>query len=188
MTDSTRRRFLRRATTAAATASLASLAGCSGLLAEESAQSTPVDYTLPDATPSAEVRMGPQGSNRYEPAIVRVEEGGTVTWTNVSRNHSATAYAPVHDYPRRIPEGGEAWDTGVLLGSDKAASHTFETPGVYDYYCTPHEPLGMVGTVVVGDPDPSGQPGLKSPDDGRSDRTASKLETLNAKVRSALEK
>lgn len=186
MTDSTRRRFLRRTTTAAGTVSLAGLAGCSGLLEEESAQTTPVDYTLPDATPSAEVRMGPEGSNRYDPAIVRVEEGGTVTWTNVSRNHSATAYAPANDYSRRIPDEGEAWDTSVLLGSDKSASHTFETPGVYDYYCTPHEPLGMVGTVVVGDPDPAGQPGLQPPSDGRSDRTASELETLNANVRSGL--
>jgi len=188
MTDSTRRRFLRQTTTAAATASLANLAGCSGLLSSDGGEATTVDYTLPDATASAEVRMGPQGSNRFDPAIVRVEEGGTVTWTNVSRNHSATAYVPANDYPRRIPEEGEAWDTGVLLGSDKSASHTFETPGVYDYYCTPHEPLGMVGTVVVGDPDPADQPGLRPPSDGRSDRAASELETLNAKVRSGLEK
>ncbi|UPV98895.1 plastocyanin/azurin family copper-binding protein [Halorussus gelatinilyticus] len=186
MTDSTRRRFLRRATTAAATASLAGLAGCTGALSERSEQTPTIDYTLPEATASAEVRMGPDASNRFDPAIVRVETGGTVTWTNVSRNHSATAYAPANDYSCRIPEGAESWDTGVFVENGKSSSHTFETPGVYDYYCTPHEPLGMVGTVVVGDPDPADQPGLQPPDDGRSDRAASKLEALNHRVRSGL--
>lgn len=111
-----------------------------------------------------------------------------MTWTNASANHSATAYAPTNDQPRRIPAGAESWDTGVLVDVGTSGSHTFEMPGVYDYYCTPHEPFGMVGTVVVGSPDPEGQPGLSSPDDGRSGTAAAKIEELNAKVRSALGK
>lgn len=186
MTDSTRRRFLRRTTTATATAALAGLAGCAGVLSESDRRATTVEYALPEAAPTAEVRMGPDGSNRYDPEIVHVEVGGTVTWTNVVRNHSATAYAPEHDYPRRIPADAAAWDTGVLVEEGASASHTFEVPGVYDYYCTPHEPLGMVATVVVGDPDPADRPGLKPPGDGRSDATASKIRALNAKVRSGL--
>ncbi|WP_276300170.1 cupredoxin domain-containing protein [Halorussus lipolyticus] len=189
MTDSTRRQFLRSATTATATASLAALAGCAGVLSEEdgTGQQTTVDYTLPEETESAEVEMGPDGTNLFAPEIVRVEAGGTVTWTNVSANHSATAYAPATDYPQRIPDEAAPWDTGVLVENGASASHTFETPGVYDYYCTPHEPFGMVGTVVVGDPDPEDQPGLTPPGDGRSDKAASKIEALNAKVRSALD-
>jgi len=187
MTDSTRRRFLRSATAASATAALAGLAGCAGVLSDDD-QTTPVEYTLPETAESVEVKMGPDGSNRNDPEIVHVEVGGTVTWTNVSRNHSATAYAPENDFPRRIPEGAASWDTGVLINSGESASHTFETPGVYDYYCTPHEPLGMVGTVVVGDPDPADQPGLEPPRDDRAGGSAAKLETLNAKVRSGLEK
>ena len=32
-------------------------------------------------------------------------------------------------------------------------------PGVYDYYCVPHEHAGMVGRIVVGEPgDWSGRP------------------------------
>jgi plastocyanin len=188
MTDSTRRQFLRSATTATATASLAALAGCAGVLSSDGGQTTTVDYTLPEATESAEVEMGPDGTNLFAPEIVRVEVGGTVTWTNVSANHSATAYAPAHDYPRRIPEAADPWDTGVIVANGESASHTFETPGVYDYYCTPHEPFGMVGTVVVGNPDPEGQPGLKPPSDDRTEKTASKIEALNARVRSGLEK
>ena len=35
-----------------------------------------------------------------------------------------------------LPQGGEV-------------RHTFETPGIYNYYCRPHAGLGMVGTIVV---------------------------------------
>ncbi|NEU57799.1 plastocyanin/azurin family copper-binding protein [Halorussus sp. MSC15.2] len=183
MTDSKRRQFLRSATAASATTTVTALAGCAGVLSEgsENDQQTTVDYTLPEVTESAEVEMGPDGTNRFAPEIVSVEVGGTVTWTNVSANHSATAYAPATDYPRRIPEDADPWDTGVITKDGASASHTFETPGVYDYYCTPHEPFGMVASVVVGTPDSEGQPGLKPPGEGRSGSAAAKLEALNAK-------
>ena len=29
---------------------------------------------------------------------------------------------------------------------------TLIVPGVYDYYCMPHEAVGMVGRIVVGQP------------------------------------
>ena len=33
----------------------------------------------------------------------------------------------------------------------KEVSMTFETPGIYYYWCTPHKGMGMIGLVVVGD-------------------------------------
>ncbi len=39
---------------------------------------------------------------------------------------------------------------------------TLETEGVYDYYCIPHEMLGMVGRIVVGEP--HGGPGTTPPE------------------------
>lgn len=181
MTDSTRRRFLRTATTAG---TVIALAGCAGMLGDESEDVA--NYSLPAASASVEVAMGPNRTNTYDPEIAHVKPGGAVTWTNESGNHSATAYHPDNDEPQRTPADAASWDTGVIRRNGRTASHTFETPGVYDYFCIPHEGLGMVGTVIVGDPDPEGQPGLESPSD--LPRSASKrLETLNAKVRAALE-
>jgi hypothetical protein len=34
-------------------------------------------------------------------------------------------------------------------GSGGTFSFTFEEPGTYDYFCIPHEDLGMVGSVTV---------------------------------------
>lgn len=184
MTDSTRRRFLRIGAATATAAGAVALSGCTGVLGgdEESYD----DYSLPEASASVEVEMGPDGTNLFEPEITRVEPGGTVTWTNVSRNHSATAYHPDNDVPRRVPDDSESWDTGVIRENGKSSAHTFEVPGVYDYYCIPHESLGMVGTVVVGDPDPADEPGLQSPGEQVARGGRSKLEELNAKVQAAL--
>jgi hypothetical protein len=36
-------------------------------------------------------------------------------------------------------------------------SVTFDTPGVYDYFCVPHEQAGMVGRIIVDAPDTGAQ-------------------------------
>ncbi len=65
-------------------------------------------------------------------AEVRVRVGGTVTWTNRDpAQHSAT---------------GNGFNTG-LLPQGQSASITFNTPGTYQYQCSPHP--SMRGTVIV---------------------------------------
>lgn len=68
----------------------------------------------------------------FTPAVVRVKAGGTVTWTNNdSAAHTAT---------------GTGFDTGSLARG-QSATVTFDTPGTFDYRCTPHP--AMRGTVIV---------------------------------------
>lgn len=96
-------------------------------------------------TASAQQRLTVvMGSNYFDPVGLRVEPGTTVRFEIADGSHSATAY------PDRIPEDAAAFDSGVI--SDGAFEHTFETPGTYDYYCTPHRSMGMVGRIVVGEP------------------------------------
>ncbi|WP_336325570.1 plastocyanin/azurin family copper-binding protein [Halovenus sp. HT40] len=89
------------------------------------------------------------GQNVFSPAVAWVEEGATVTWEIASGNHSATSYHPDTDAVLRIPEGADSFDSGTMSGG--TFEHTFETPGVYNYYCRPHRGLGMVGLVIVGE-------------------------------------
>ncbi|WP_265108064.1 hypothetical protein [Halosolutus halophilus] len=53
--------------------------------------------------------------------------------------------------------------------------------------CTPHEDEGMVGSVVVGRPDPADQPGLTAPDDDLPAEAVEQLERFNDEVRAVLE-
>ena len=76
--------------------------------------------------------------NFFAPANITVEPGTTVTWVQSGNNpHTTTSYDGL-------------WDSGMIEGgSGGTFSFTFEEPGTYDYFCIPHEDLGMVGSVTV---------------------------------------
>ena len=99
----------------------------------------------------------PDGKTYFDPAGVRIAPGDTVRWVQVSGFHSITAYHPKNDnHELRIPQAAQPWDSDILLGQSPKANATFEqvlsVPGVYDYFCKPHELAGMVGRIVVGEP------------------------------------
>lgn len=90
----------------------------------------------------------------FEPAGLLVRPGQTVRWINRDRGnaHTATAYHPTNDdHPLRIPADAEPWDSGYLLPEERFEL-TLGVPGVYDYFCIPHEAAGMVGRIVVASP------------------------------------
>ena len=98
----------------------------------------------------------PDGSDVwFDPIGLHVQPGQTLRWTNQDKGnaHTVTAYHPaIFDRPQRIPDGAEPWDSDYLLPGE-SFSVTLTVPGVYDYYCVPHEHAGMVGRIVVGTPD-----------------------------------
>ena len=90
----------------------------------------------------------------FDPAGLRVEPGQTVRWINreAGNVHTATAYHPENDgRPLRIPAAAAPWNSDYLMPGD-AFEVALTVPGVYDYFCVPHEHAGMVGRLVVGDP------------------------------------
>lgn len=82
--------------------------------------------------------------NYFDPVGLFVEPGTTVRFTVAAGSHSATADA------KRTPSDAAPFDSGVI--DDGGYEHTFEMAGTYDYYCIPHESMGMVGRIVVGEP------------------------------------
>lgn len=74
---------------------------------------------------------------KFIPAVVRVDPGASVQWTNDDNvTHMVAGVAGSWGKP-------EQYDTG------DGVTHAFDKPGVYPYYCELHP--GMVGAVVVGD-------------------------------------
>lgn len=93
----------------------------------------------------------------FDPIGVRIEPGQTVRWTVHSNVHTTTAYHPKNDHHSlRIPERAEPWDSRFLVNPGSHFEVTLSVPGVYDYFCMPHEAAGMVGRIVVGHPDGPG--------------------------------
>lgn len=103
-----------------------------------------IDIAMGGTTGGAHVWFRPRG--------LLIQPGQTVRWRNqdAGNSHTATAYHPaLYGRPQRIPDGAEPWDSGFLLPGE-GFSVTLTVPGVYDYYCLPHEHAGMVGRIVVG--------------------------------------
>lgn len=111
------------------------------------------------STQTIEMRGTPRGERVwFDPIGLAVAPGTTIRFVNRDRvnTHTATAYHPkLFGRPRRIPEDARPWDSGFLLPQE-GFEVTLRQPGVYDYYCIPHEMAGMVGRIVVGQPNNRG--------------------------------
>ena len=88
------------------------------------------------------VDVGPNGSLRFVDeesgtSTTTINAGDTVEWVWMSSGHSTTR-----------DESPKTWDSQIQ-GTGFTFSQTFPNPGSFPYHCTPHQILGMVGTVVV---------------------------------------
>ena len=89
----------------------------------------------------------------FDPVGLLVEPGTTVRWVVKENVHTTTAYHPKNGrHSLRIPEGAAPWDSGFLVNPGDHFDVTLTVPGVYDFFCIPHEAAGMVGRLVVGKP------------------------------------
>lgn len=99
----------------------------------------------------------------FAPESIIVAPGDTVVWENVGNaGHSVTAYEDslpegasyfasggfeTESAARRAYSPGDAASGDVVGG--ETYRHTFDVEGVYEYFCIPHETVGMVGSVDV---------------------------------------
>ncbi len=88
----------------------------------------------------------------FEPIGLLVQPSTTIRWAIRENVHTATAYHPDNDnHSLRIPDSAEPWDSDYLVNPGDAFEVTLTVPGVYDYYCKPHEHGGMVGRIIVSE-------------------------------------
>jgi plastocyanin len=99
-----------------------------------------------------EMRSDAAGSRVwFDPIGLYVDPGTTVRWIARENVHTATAYHPRNNHHAlRIPDEAAPWDSGFLVHPGDHFEVTLSVPGVYDYFCAPHEAAGMVGRIVVG--------------------------------------
>ena len=91
-----------------------------------------------------EVTMLNQGTNGvmvFEPSVLKISVGDTVTFTPTNPGHNSASIAGM------IPPGANSWDGGM----SQEVKVTFTEEGTYVYQCTPHLMMAMVGVIAVGD-------------------------------------
>ena len=86
----------------------------------------------------------------FDPVGLLGQAGDTIRWEIRHNVHTVAAYHPMNDgHAQRIPDGAAPWNSGYLVNPGDSFEVTLTVPGVYDYYCEPHEFSGMVGRIVV---------------------------------------
>lgn len=102
-----------------------------------------------------EMKGSPRGERIwFDPIGVAVAPGTLIRFVNrdLGSSHTATSYHPsTYGRVTRIPGDSAAWNSGFLLPNQNF-DLTLSRPGVYDYFCLPHEAAAMVGRIVVGTP------------------------------------
>ncbi|WP_227376081.1 plastocyanin/azurin family copper-binding protein [Haladaptatus halobius] len=92
------------------------------------------------------VKVGPGGNLTFEPSELSIPPGTTVKWVWESNTHNVV--------PESQPEGsswqGSKGAPNKTYDSGHTYSHTFDTPGTYEYFCQPHKSAGMTGSITVG--------------------------------------
>ncbi|QSG06627.1 halocyanin domain-containing protein [Halapricum desulfuricans] len=87
------------------------------------------------------------GSDGYafDPAAVWVDPGTTIVWEWTGRGGDHNVVGESVEFTSGDPVGEEGY----------TYEQTFEESGIVTYYCSPHENLGMLGAVAVGDDIPT---------------------------------
>jgi plastocyanin len=156
---------MRRRTLLAAvgTAVATGLAGCGGdtpdrsgetagpetATATDTPRSTDTVTAAPTETPADDlaqtVAVAPEFELRFAPEEFEVAAGGTVRWAWEAGGHNVVAAT--------TPDGSDWAGTpdapDQLFNEGYTYEHTFEVPGTYEYYCSPHRTSGMGGSFTV---------------------------------------
>jgi len=86
------------------------------------------------------LNKGKAGMMVFEPALVKIAPGDSVTFVPTDKNHNAESINGM------TPTGAVPFKGKM----NQPIKVKFSKPGVYGYKCLPHYGMGMVGAVVVG--------------------------------------
>jgi plastocyanin len=88
---------------------------------------------------------------RFDPVQVNIATGQSVLWQNQSRSPNTVTCDPSlasNASSVILPSGAQPFNSGVV-NPNGTFSHTFTTPGTYQYVSLPFEAQSMFGTVNV---------------------------------------
>jgi pseudoazurin len=100
--------------------------------------------TLPVLAANVDIQLlnkGDAGSMTFQPDLVKIAVGDTVTFQPTDKGHNVDVIANM------LPAGAQPFKGDT----SKPLTETFTVPGVYVVKCDPHYGMGMVAVVVVGD-------------------------------------
>lgn len=76
----------------------------------------------------------------FKPGVLRAQPGDTVKFVGTDRGHNAQSIAGM------TPEGAEEFKGRI----NEEIEITLDVEGTYGYVCQPHQAMGMIGFILVG--------------------------------------
>lgn len=138
---------------------IAALAGAAILAAGNALAAHATRTAGPPPPATHEVRMILEnGSARFEPASLTIRAGDRVRFVNVSSGPHNVSFDPARlpaDVARVLAGAmpGQIQPLWGALVSEPGAAYTISfagvRPGRYEFFCMPHQTMGMKGTVTV---------------------------------------
>ena len=108
------------------------------------------------ATHTVNMVVTPAGEYRYEPADITIKAGDAIKWVMVSGGPHNVAFHDIPDAAKaqlvaNMPNQLSELSSPMFMnpGEEYVVSFAGIPAGKYNYNCTPHLALGMVGTVTV---------------------------------------
>ena len=104
-------------------------------------QADALNDVIPSQTDRRVVSVGPLGQHVFDPEELPITTGTTVEFVWESQGHTIEIDSK--------PEGSDWEGVSDEQSTGFAHEHTFEEPGVYEFYCDPHQHEDMEGTIIV---------------------------------------
>ena len=123
-----------------------------------------VALASPAAAKDVQVKMlnkGAHGAMVFEPALVKIAPGDTVTFVATDKGHNAEVISTM------LPPGAASFKGKM----NQNLTVKFSKPGVYGYKCLPHYGMGMVGAVIVGSSAPNAAQAKAASHPGKAKQT-----------------
>jgi plastocyanin len=91
-----------------------------------------------------------QDNVQFTPNVLNINQGDAVTWSHVGNTFSHTT---TNGTGALDPNAGLLWDAPLTPGT--SFTYQFNDAGTFDFFCRPHEGVGMTGQIIVAHSVPS---------------------------------
>lgn len=109
--------------------------------------------TLASAPASAtnyDIKMGTDAGLKFDPEIVTVKPGDTVTWVNNKLAPHNVVFEPTSPADKALADAISHTQLTFSSGENYSTTFTDDMPaGTYTYFCAPHRGAGMVAKVIL---------------------------------------
>lgn len=100
-------------------------------------------------TAAMTIQVGPNNTFTFSPATATIRIGDTVRWVWATSGHTVTSGTNCVPDNQFCAPNNTGCASNPIMNAGATYQHTFLSAGTFNYFCRPHCPAGMVGSITV---------------------------------------